>query len=66
MTVSQLTLAYTLLYVKYRASGKLLWSTGSSAQSLVLCDDLEGWDRGREALEGGGMCIHTADPWKRK
>ena len=29
----------------------------------MLCDDLEGWDRedGREAEEGGDMCMHMAD-----
>ena len=29
--------------------------------SLVLCDDLEGWDRegGREAQEGGDMGIYV-------
>ena len=34
--------------VKQIASGKLLYSTGNS---LVLCDDLEGWEAG--AWEGG-------------
>jgi len=31
--------------------------------SLVLCDDLVWWNGagGREAQEGGDMCIHTAD-----
>ena len=30
---------------------------------LVLCDDPEGWDgrRGREAQEGGDICILVAD-----
>ena len=29
----------------------------------MLCDDLEGWDGegGREAQEGGDICIHIAD-----
>ena len=29
----------------------------------MLCNDLEGWDRegGREAQEGGDMCMHMAD-----
>ena len=35
------------------------------AVSLVLCDDLDGWDggggRGREVQEGGDICIHIAD-----
>ena len=32
------------------------------AFSLVLCDDLEGWDGGggREAQEEGDICIHIA------
>ena len=31
--------------------------------SLVLCDDLEGWEEGgREAQGGGGICLHIADP----
>ena len=31
--------------------------------SSVLCGDLEGWDEGggREAQEGGDMCIHISD-----
>ena len=31
----------------------------------MLCDDLEGWDggRGREAQEGGDICIHLADSY---
>ena len=34
----------------------------------MLCDDLEGWDGGgREAQEGGEICVHRADsPWRRK
>ena len=30
----------------------------------MLGDDLEGWDGGggREALEGGDICIHVAEP----
>ena len=30
----------------------------------MFCVDLEGWDRGggREAPEGGGICVHRADP----
>ena len=38
---------YTLLCIKQMASGKLLYS---KEFSVVLCDDLEGWDvspRGR-------------------
>ena len=27
----------------------------------MLCDDLEGWGGGREAQQGGDMCIITAD-----
>ena len=33
---------YTLPYVKYIASGNLLYDARSSDQ--VLCDNLEGWD----------------------
>ena len=45
---------------------KVLVGTWGIAQELksVLCDDLEGWDEdesGREAQEGGDICIHTAD-----
>ena len=28
--------------------------------SLVLCEDLEEWDRGREVQEGGHMCLLVA------
>lgn len=28
--------------------------------SVVLCDDLEGWDGGGEVHEGGDRCRHTA------
>ena len=28
--------------------------------SLVLCDDLEEWDRGREVQEGGDLCLRMA------
>ena len=27
----------------------------------MLCDDLDVWDEGEEAQEGGAICIHTAD-----
>ena len=30
----------------------------------MLCDDLDGWDKGRggrEVQEGGDICIHVAD-----
>ena len=46
---------YALLYVKERASGNLLYDTGSSNQ--VLCDNPEGWDGvrgGRKLQEEGG------------
>ena len=49
---------YTSPYVKETASGNLLYDAGSS--NLVLCDNLEGWDRvggGREVQEGGDICI---------
>ena len=51
-------------YVKQIASQNLLCDAGSS--TLVLCDNLEGWDAvggGREVQEGGDMCISTADSW---
>ena len=49
---------YKLPCVKQTASGKLVYR----GFSLVLCDDLEGWDgAGREVREGGGICIHRAD-----
>ena len=34
-----------------------------ASRKLVLCNDLEWWDGGdggREALEGGNICIHIA------
>ena len=53
---------HTLPCVKQTASGSLFCDAGSS--NLVLCDNLEGWDRvggGREIQEGGNICIPTAD-----
>ena len=53
---------YTLACVKYIASGNLLYDAGSS--DPVLCDNPEGCDGlggGREAEEGGDMCIPMAD-----
>ena len=53
---------YTLPYVKYIASGNLLYVTGRS--DLVLCDILDGWDGVggvREVQEGGDICIPMAD-----
>ena len=42
---------YTLLCVKWIAGEKLLHNTGAVMHrlhnSLVLCDDLEGWDGGK-------------------
>ena len=38
--------------------------TCCTAQSSVLCDDLDGWDGGgggREVQEGGDICIHIVD-----
>ena len=41
------------------------WDAAGSHRepSLVLSDDLEGWDTvgGREGSEGGGICILMAD-----
>ena len=45
-----------------KANGKLLYNTASP--TLVLCDNLEGWDRvegRRELQEGGDICISVAD-----
>ena len=44
------------------ASGKLLCITGSSAGCSVM-EGPEGWvgGSGREAQDGGDICIHTAD-----
>ena len=27
----------------------------------MLCDDLDGWEGSREALEGGDICMQIAD-----
>ena len=53
----------TLPYVKWIASGNLLYDSGTS-RSRLLCDNLEGWDvvgGGREVQEGGDICIPVAD-----
>ena len=45
---------YTLPYVKYVASGSLMYNAGNP--NLVLCDNLEGWRKegcGRGIQEGG-------------
>ena len=39
-------------------SGKLLYSTGSSAQCSVMTWGGDGGD-GREVQEGGGICIYS-------
>ena len=53
---------YTLPCVKQIASGKLLYSTGSSAQCSVMTQrGGEGDGGGREAQEGGDICIYMAD-----
>ena len=48
---------HTLPCLKQRASGKLL---SHKEHSLVLCDDLEGWEGagGREAQQGGWKYIY--------
>ena len=49
---------YTSLYVKWIASGNLLYDTGNPKPGL--CDSLEGWNGeggGREAQEGAAICI---------
>ena len=55
--IERVTLTCTLPRVKLIAGGKLLYSTGSSAQ---CCDDLEGMGRG-EVQERRDSCIHMAD-----
>ena len=53
---------YTLLCVKWIASGNLLYDGGNS--NLVLCDNLKEWDGvggGRETQEEWVMCITMAD-----
>ena len=53
---------YTLPYIKWIASGNLLYDAASS--NLVLCDSLEGQDGvgdGREVQEGEDICIPMAD-----
>ena len=50
---------HTLPYIKRIASGNLLSDTGSS--NLVLCDNLEGWDRvgsWREVQQGRDTHTH--------
>ena len=53
---------YTLPCVKYRASGNLLYSSGSSAWCSVMTYmvglRVGGW---RKVQEGGDICIHIAD-----
>ena len=49
---------YTLPYVKWIASGNLLYNAGSS--NPVLCDNLEmlhGVRGGRKVQDGGAVCI---------
>ena len=53
---------YTLLYVNWTASGDSLYDSGLRS---ALHDNLEGWDGaggGREAEEGGDVCVPMADP----
>ena len=53
---------YTLPCIKERASGNLLYSTGSSAQCSVVTSRAEGTGMGWEGgPRGSGICIHTAD-----
>lgn len=50
---------YTLPRVKPIASRKLHVTQGTQ---FAVCDVLKGWDaKGREAREGGAMCIHKAE-----
>ena len=48
---------YTLPCVKYLASGKLWYSTGSSARCCVMTERA-----GTRGWEGGSRCVYTADP----
>ena len=54
-----------LTYIHYMCKTDSSWEAAAfHRELLVLCDDLEGWDRGwvgREVQEGGDMCIHVAD-----
>ena len=52
--------AQTLSLVKQIPSGKLLYSTGSSAQCSVMTWGVA-WRGGREAQEGKDTCIQRAD-----
>jgi len=56
---------HSLPGIKQIASGNLLYSSGLSSG---LCDDLQRWDCvGWEGVqEEGDICIHVANPWRRK
>ena len=54
-------LIYRPPHVKQIASGKPLYSTGSSAQSFMMTSRC-GMGMGRKAKEGGSTCKLTADP----
>ena len=51
---------YTLQCIKETARGKLLHSTGSSAQGSVMTQRL-GWRWWEGGPQGGDVCTHTAD-----
>ena len=59
--MERVTWKLTLPYVKQITNGNLLYGSGNSNG---LCINLEGWDGegdGREAQEGGDICVPMAD-----
>ena len=54
--VEKVTLAYVHYPVKQLASGKLLCNR---APSMLLCDEIEGWDAEGMEAHGGGDIIMT-------
>ena len=64
--IGRIALKHILHYVKWIASGSLVYEAGHPKP--VLCDNLERWDGeglGREAQEGGDICIPNADSWHK-
>ena len=52
---------YTLPYVKQRASGKLIYNTGSSSRCSDNLERSDGVGDGREVQEGGDICLVLTD-----